>query len=332
MPPAPTVHDPFSVGLDATMPFICAALDPILAARALSNHLSRALTILAIRVTRHKPGRRCVIEYDVRYDGSNGTQTLVAKARAKGTPRTGFDVAQKLWTAGFDDRARDGITVAPALALVPEFHMSIFGKVAGIPASELIPGFAGLEIARRVAHAAHKLHCTHIPTHKRHSFADELDILRDRLGSVAVLKPELASRIAHVLNACQSFKPPQAPLTGIHRDFYPAQVIIAGDRCCLLDLDLYCEGDPALDIGNFAAHITEHALRTNGDPNALLDREEAMIGEYLKLSSTVAREGVELYKTLALARHIFISTQFPQRRHTTEPLLRLVEARLGGVV
>src|SRR5437773_3836244 len=30
----------------------------------------------------------------------------------------------------------------------------------------------------------------------------------------------------------------------------------------LLDFDLYCQGDPALDIGNFVGHLTEQSLRT----------------------------------------------------------------------
>ena len=67
---------------------------------------------------------------------------------------------------------------------------------------------------------------------------------------------------------------------GIHRDFYADQVIVAGPRICLIDFDLYCEGDPALDIGNFLGHIQEQSLRSLGDPEALAQhlRELAAVG------------------------------------------------------
>lgn len=63
---------------------------------------------------------------------------------------------------------------------------------------------------------------------------------------------------------------------GIHHDFYGDQVIVMGDRLWLLDLDLYCQVHPALDMGNFIAHITEFSLREWGNPAALADRETAL--------------------------------------------------------
>jgi hypothetical protein len=38
---------------------------------------------------------------------------------------------------------------------------------------------------------------------------------------------------------------------------------------------------------------------------------------------------VEAYATLTLVRHVQISTTFPDRRHTTAPLLELCERRLA---
>src|SRR2546426_9353652 len=55
-------------------------------------------------------------------------------------------------------------------------------------------------------------------------------------------------------------RPPRStlfPYTTLFRS-----VIVNGERLFLLDFDLYCEGDPALDIGNFLGHITEQSLRS----------------------------------------------------------------------
>ena len=81
--------------------------------------------------------------------------------------------------------------------------------------------------------------------------ADELRILHEHLPLVAEMKPHLGKRIERVLTACDQLG---ATLTapkpcGIHRDFYPAQVIVHGARLYLLDFDLYCRGNPGLDIG-----------------------------------------------------------------------------------
>jgi hypothetical protein len=41
------------------------------------------------------------------------------------------------------------------------------------------------------------------------------------------------------------------------------------------------------------------------------------------------RRAVQVYTTLTLARHIYLSTRLPDRNHLTEKLLRVCETRLG---
>jgi aminoglycoside phosphotransferase (APT) family kinase protein len=83
----------------------------------------------------------------------------------------------------------------------------------------------------------------------------------------AILRPEWADRLERLAAACGALAASLSMCEAgtIHRDFYPDQVLVDGDRLYLLDLDLYCLGDPALDIGNFCAHLVEQALRTQGN-------------------------------------------------------------------
>jgi aminoglycoside phosphotransferase (APT) family kinase protein len=106
-------------------------------------------------------------------------------------------------------------------------------------------------------------------------------------------------------------------------------VIVEGSRLYLLDFDLYCEGDPALDIGNFVGHITEHSLRTLGDPAALATAEAAIEERFVELSGLAARSAVRAYATLTLARHVHLSTLHADRRPYTGALIELCEERLG---
>src|SRR5262249_2453263 len=66
------VSDPFGAAADPALPTLPLALNPVEAAAQLKRRLPRlsgeggTLRLKAIHVIRHKPGRRCVVRYDVR--------------------------------------------------------------------------------------------------------------------------------------------------------------------------------------------------------------------------------------------------------------------------
>jgi hypothetical protein len=76
-------------------------------------------------------------------------------------------------------------------------------------------------------------------------------------------------------------------------------------------------------------HVTEHSLRTLGDPAALATVEAAIEERFVELSGSDARSAVRAYATLTLARHVHLSTLYADRRPYTGALLALCEERLG---
>src|SRR5207249_2496612 len=86
------VSDPFGAAADPAMPWLMAVLDPAKAMEHLRSACSRFVDddaeLCAIRVTRHKPGRRCAVEYDFESKYAAPSQihkfTLLGKVRAKG--------------------------------------------------------------------------------------------------------------------------------------------------------------------------------------------------------------------------------------------------------
>jgi aminoglycoside phosphotransferase (APT) family kinase protein len=319
------------------MPFLARALDPREVQQQL-QHCCPGLTsenqqihLCAIRVTRYKPGRRCLIEYDLKTEQSDDLVTLVGKVRSRGLDQSSYHLLQSLWNTGFAANSADGISVPEPVGVIPEFQMWLQRKVPGAVATELLPKSDGVALATQIAAAVHKLHQAGIPTHRRHTIADELRILHERLPLVAQMKPQWTGRLQKILDACDQLgsATPEPSPRGIHRDFYSDQVIVDGSRLYLLDFDLYCEGDPALDIGNFLGHITEQSLRTLGNPDALADREKAMKERFQQISGNTTDAAVSAYTTLTLVRHIYLSTQFPERCQFTENLLDLCEQRLG---
>jgi hypothetical protein len=335
-----TLIDPLDVTNDPAMSTLAAALDAAKVRRRFRGRLRRLTGenglphLRTIRVVRYKPGRRCVIEYDVEVewpDAAPEMVTLIGKVRRLRSGKSGYRLLNALWDAGFGADSADGITVAEPIGVVPEFRMWLQRKVHGQVATDLLAAPGGEDLVRRIAEAAHKIHRAGVLAKRRHSMADELRILHERLPSVACSEPRWAGRIQRLLDACDrlgagTLKPEPC---GIHRDFYADQVIVAGPRLCLIDFDLYCEGDPALDIGNFLGHIREQSLRSLGDPEALADLEVAMEERFVELAGEETRPAVGAYKLLTLARHVHLSTLFPGRRPFTGNLLELCEEYLG---
>lgn len=333
-----TVVDPCNVVNDPAMPSLAPALDPVTVAHQFNRRL-KALTsdggeirLRGIRVVRYKPKRRCVIEYGVTIHrhGADEEMALIGKVRVRRFGKSGYRRLKALWEAGFGDNSPDGISVPQPVGTVSEFHMWLQRKVPGTVATDLLTGADATVIARRVAEAAHKIHQAKIPLETEHTTEDEVRILRERLPAVWEGEPRLRSRINAVLEASSRLAatiPVVAPGV-IHRDFYSDQVIVDGDRLYLLDFDLCCLGDAALDMGNFIGHVTEQSLRTLGNAAALQPVEQALQERYVELHGEACRPAVQAYTTLTLVRHIYLSTLFPERRPFTDRILDLCESRL----
>jgi len=334
------VTDPFGVAADPEMPYLARAIDPAEVQRQFRHCLPRLdgadgdVHLRTIRVTRYKPARRCVIEYELEVERSDAPPervVLIGKIRARHRAKTGYGLLASLWNAGFSSDSADGIAVPEPIGIVPDFSMWLQRKVTGRVATDLLAGPGGPALGRRIAEAACKLHHAGVCPKRRHTMADELRILRQRLPGVVPADSIRPERIERLLHACHRLGSTivENRRCGIHRDFYPEQVIVDGERLYLVDFDLYCEGDPSLDIGNFLGHITEQSLRTLGDAAALAHVEKAIEDRFVETSGEAARPSVRAYATLTLARHVYLSTLFPARRPFTMKLLELCEERIG---
>ena len=97
------VSDAVGLSQDPAMPYIAAALDPADVQREFSAELAHlvggkgAMTVRAITVLRHKPGRRCVIEYEVqlaRPPQQPVSLWLIGNARTRHSPVRGLRLLQ----------------------------------------------------------------------------------------------------------------------------------------------------------------------------------------------------------------------------------------------
>ena len=333
-----TVDDPFGVASDPVLTTLARATDPPSVQKVLGRGIDGlappgATELRAIRVIRYKRARRCLIEYDLVIDAPgrpNGPLTAIGKVRRNRPGRHQLRLQQALWAAGFDDSSADGISVPEPLGAVPELHMWLQRRVEGVPATELMGG-GGAALAGRLVDAADKIHRAGVRTRKRHTIADELGILEGALRAVALERPALAGDLDRLMGRCTRAAATVAPggPAGIHRDFYPDQVVVDGDRLHVLDFDLYTRGDPALDVGNLAGHVAEQSLRELGDADGRLEVEEAAEDRAAAVMGAPARHTARVYGALTLARHVFIASERPERAHLVEELVDAAQTRLA---
>lgn len=315
---------------DSALRFAAEALVPAIIAPHLEDlfgpHVLRRAELL-----RHKPERRALIGYTL--ERAEGTLHLLGKVRAKGTDVKTHALGTFLWANGFDGAIADGVSVAEPLGTLAPFRMTLQRALPGSSLETLLSP-AAEALMKRVAEAAYKLHRTAAPLSRCHTVYDEMLILRRQLGAVSAAQPQYGTRLERLLSACEALAggllsaPPDTPPATLHRDFYPEQLLLDGERLYLLDLDLCARGDPALDVGNFAAHLREYALRVLGDAAALSGLERTFTAHYCTLAG-VSPQRIEAYTTLSLARHIAISQRLPARRHLTATLMELSEVQLG---
>ena len=330
------VRDNFDSVADMKMPFLSAAIDPVQVAEYFSQHLSIAQNthLQKITVIRHKPGRRCLIEYEL-INTEGQTIKLLGKVRAKGTDFHSYELQKSLWETGFGNDSVDRIFVPEPLGVIPEWQMWLQRKVSGVTFTKLLTQNNNLLLAQKIAEVAHKLQTINIYTHRYHTMNDELRILHERIPLVIQKYPQWQERLERILEECNYLgnNTPETNVCGIHRDFYPDQVVVNNDHLYLIDLDLYCQGNPALDIGNFIGHIQEYSLRVFGNPGKLADLETSLIARFMQLTNKDYRYNLRIaiaaYTTLTLVRHIYISTLFVERLPVTETLLNICEQRFN---
>lgn len=284
------------------------------------------------QLLRQKNGRRALVAYQL-----SPSFSVLGKYRHKGVDRHGYQCQLALWEDGFCAQAP--VVVPQPLALLPAWHLWLQEKKnAELLTALLCPDSPDLALHGTLAGEAlaavqQSGRLRGVAVAKQWRLVDELAVLARGLEKVAGHYPHWQTRLNVLLNDCtalaQTLEDDAQGCT--HRDFYPDQIMLSRDRpgqLVMIDFDLCCLSFPALDAGNYLAHIRELALRRYQNPEALALHEQTFTRTWLMQSPGASLISVRKYATLSLARHIFLSTQFAERSHTTTALLKDCEQQL----
>lgn len=285
-----------------------------------------------IRVLRHKPQRRALVTYEWQSQDESGNPDpflTIGKIRFRGLRRSSYSAQAWLAAQGYvlNQDATNQLPlgrrfqVPRVFGAVPSAGMWLQEYRNGMTLTALLkPGLAG-ELPVRIAKALADLHRSDFPCDRVQDVTSELEVLEKFSQTVRTQEPALEGRLDELLAACLevSVGLRGRPLASIHRDFYPAQVLIDGPHTVFVDFDLACRGDPALDVGNCIAHVMEHALRHFHAINALDDFCQTFTAEYVQVGG-VDEAIIRNYTFLSLARLAMLSRILPNRTQTTETL------------
>jgi streptomycin 6-kinase len=307
--------------LDPAMPLLSAALDVASVTPLL--HQATDAEVISARLVRHKPARRCMIEYVVRTPA--GQRVWLGKMRAKGLDNRAFAFQQAAYDAG--------LAVARPIAAIPELAMWLQEKLSGRSFLEVLEAFSPADIGSRVAEAIGSLHRSPLRPPREHTADDELASLEARLTKM--LPPGVASqeRIQRLLSRCGELlqAAPPGPAVCLHRDFYHDQILFGDNRSFLLDLDLAAIGDAALDVGNFLAHLQELSVRCPQLAARLQGVGDSLVSHCTSQNPIVSLRAIRLYEAVSLARHVQISVQFPERAPFSRAIMDRVETLISSL-
>jgi len=224
---------------------------------------------LTIAPVRFKPEKRAVLRVDTRVrhrlNGTKHPLRVYLRINGKGEGAA---------TATLMQRLHDGFASHPAvrtprvLAYLAESQVTIVADVGG----EALPlDLAGARLAGEALAALHAMPAAGVPVR---TVTDIMSDVADTVRTVAALAPELADTAGDLLATLRQRATRDAEATPllVHGDYHPGQLLLRDEYAVLLDFDRSHLGDPAADLGNYAAHVIYRSVTGDaGDPQPLVD-------------------------------------------------------------
>ncbi len=239
--------------------------------------------VTKVGIVRHKPGRRCILRYDLKVGvgGHGRPERLYAKTFASERGPRVYAAIKAIETAC---ACGEDVRLPEPVGYLPQLKLLLQREVPGLPVTrEILDG--NQQLASKVADALYALHSSGLDLPRQHDFDRELQPLEDRVERLCVAVPALAGVARRCLALLQRGAEQAWPWRWrpIHRDFYHDQILVGEHGLSLLDFDDAAMSEPAVDVANFLAHLQLLSLQQTGTPEALSDVATAFEARYRQL-------------------------------------------------
>jgi len=275
-----------------------------------------------VEVLSWRPGRRIVLR-------PAGEPSRVLKGYRRG--RSAAAVARHRLAWGALGRESSARTV-PVLEHRPESESMALAFTHGQPVRVQA---ADADIFHKLGTATAQLRCGLSGSRlDEHGPAAELSVLDKLERTVASVQGELAgwSSLRRELEGALGRLAPRASVAS-HRDLHDGQVLTVEDEVVLLDFDLLCAADPALDPANLTAHLALRALQ--GAHGATRRGADNGARAFLEgLACDVDEEFLRRLRTYQAATFLRLALLYslrPRWRELSAPLVELAARSFHGL-
>ncbi len=325
---------PFDPKLKTLAPFFDSAasshlLQPLASAIGLNGTAKVAkVNVLGYRLERRGTLNISISEHD-------RTFLLVAKLLRPEKVAGLFARLRTLEEKGFGAASEDNVRVPHAVAATPEGVLWL-EAVAGPSLHDLIGMERFLPGCRSAGAALQKLHRAKLQDLLPYTFEETLAELKERILETAQIYPVLRETVQNLWQQVESGRPALKgkEFAPVHRDFYDKQVLVGANRITLLDTDTLAWGDPALDVGNFLAHLVLRGRQHSLPEKNIQQAQRNFLEAYNTGKSLVSGENFQKraawWKAASLLRLACLYSLRPRWKKLAVPLLEQSKKTLSG--
>lgn len=286
-----------------------------------------------IEIAHYARRSRCVLRYEI--DGATSAgrpyhRWVYGKIVADGQAAPVEAIVTSLRKRVDESQQLFQFNIPRLLGYRPDLRLTLMDAVPGVPLIDqlLKSRLAGLDEAEddlptleetltAAASIAATIHTSAITLGRRHTLDDDLTELRRELGAIQTVAPEFVAQIQGWLRRIETYAEESDPLRRCltHGNFKHTKLIFDGADGGLVDLDTFCQAEPARDLGYFLAYLRVAARKTQlsvfSTPTAII---EDLCTHFLRSYVAVAGDQLEDEERL----HVRVAV------HEAVTLLRMV--------
>jgi hypothetical protein len=245
------------------------------------------------RVVKYVPARRCLFELHIGHVDLGGRQCshrVYGKAYRRGQGPRAYRRLRALWEG---ERRRDSPLRLPETYGCDEaLDLVLQEPLPGLPLSRSLADPRLPALAALAGRGIAALHAMDLRLPERWTRIREQGELATKVEAVAQAFPQHAPRCralrAHLLDLASRMGPPGRAT--VHGAFRLSHALAAGDRVGLIDMDRSALGEPAYDLGRFAAHLIEAQVRGRIEQPAAERAIRALVESHRAESATPVSE------------------------------------------
>lgn len=229
----------------------------------LGGILRREARITGFEILGYRLEKRSVLRYTLRErDGSPDSIKIVIKAYRRSGFSRSLKVIKNLEDKGFNGDSAGGFTIPGLLGTDDKLGVIYMENAPGISLHSLFEKDIFTKACSAAGGILRKLHRLDVDDLNNHTKLDELGNLRRLLELIYSMYPEFKESFDREYKKLANSAGDDFPGNVFaHRDFFEKQILFSDDRTTVLDCDNAAAADPALDAGNFVAHLALRKLQ-----------------------------------------------------------------------